>query len=108
MSAELLEDDLDPVDDPDLERDEYPAVYRPRPPRRSVANQQIRAALLELVGSALEAKVASELEDDDRALRALEQTLDRAGVLADELRARLSHPAPTVPLSPTPDRGQQP
>ena len=106
MTAELVEDDLEPDDEPEV--DDLPALSRSRPPRRSVAQQHARAGLLALVGIALEAKVASEFEDDDRALRALERTVDCAGVLADELRARLSEAAPTVPIAPTPDRGHQP
>lgn len=108
LADELLEqaDDLEQGDDVDEQAEDEPpvALLRPsarrHPPRRSVADPSMRPALLDLVGHALEAKVASELEDDDRAVRALERIACRAERLAEELRARLaalSDPVPSVP-----------
>jgi hypothetical protein len=108
LADKLLEqaDDLEPDEDDvdDQVDDEPPAALlgpsaRRHPPRRSVADPTMRPALLDLVGYALEAKIASELEDDDRAVRALDRTACRAAQLAEELRARLalSDPVPSVP-----------
>lgn len=79
-------------------------TYRPRPPRRQVADPATRTDLLELVGVVVEAKLASELEDDDRAVAALERTARRADELAARLRTRLE----ALPLSEPDPSGDSP
>lgn len=112
LADELLEqaDELEPQDDDEPEDDDDldgppPALLRhrprPHPPRRTVADGETRAALLELVGLALGARIAHDVEDDDLALKRLEQTAHRAAELTELLRARLdtlalSDPVPTV------------
>lgn len=89
---ELLDRDLEPEDDENVD---LPAagLLRPPPPRaprRSVPNPALRTALLDLVGMALEAKVAHDVDDDDRTRRALADTAHRAAQLEEVVRTSLA------------------
>ena len=96
QADELEHDDDDQADDEDAPAPAMLDAFRPRPSRRQITDPTARSSLLELVGPALEAKVAHDVEDDDRTLDALERTALRAGELADVVRTRLAAlpPAP--------------